>query len=260
MQSIIQVLVSLYRKLFCRRIFYSLHLKLFDLCLRGIGVLNYEGYVVSGEAWFMNQFLKPKKIRTIIDVGANSDPYGIELPGVEVFALEPHTQTFLRLVKNTRRFPNIHCFPLGLSDKNGTAVLYDLPGKGSAHASLAKTTIEKFHQAKAVKNKIRLLTLDSFVQKHKIKHIDLLKIDTEGHEYQVLLGAKKMLAQHRIDYILFELNEMNVYGKVFLKDFYDLLPNYTFYRLLPDGLGPLGPYRPVTHELFAFQNIVAIRN
>jgi FkbM family methyltransferase len=256
----VNLFVALYRKFFCSTAWYSFNVRVFDLCLRGIGVLNYEGYTLTGEAWFQNQFLKKQRIRTIIDVGANSDPYGLELPGIEVFALEPHTQTFHRLVKNTKQYSHIHCFPIGLSNKNGSATLYDLPGKGSAHASLAKTTIEKFHQVKALKIKIKLQTLDTFVRQEKIKHIDLLKIDTEGNEYNVLLGAKKTLAQNKIKYILFEFNEMNVYGKVFLKDFYELLEKkYAFYRLLPDGLGPLGPYRPITHELFAFQNIVAIR-
>lgn len=44
-----------------------------------------------------------------------------------------------------------------------------------------------------------------------------------------------------------------------MKDFYDILPQYDFYRLLPKYLMPLGEYRALTHEIFAYQNIVAIR-
>lgn len=29
--------------------------------------------------------------------------------------------------------------------------------------------------------------------------------------------------------------------------------------MLPDGLAPMGTYRPTTCEIFAYQNIVAIR-
>lgn len=35
--------------------------------------------------------------------------------------------------------------------------------------------------------------LDNFCNKKKVRNIDILKIDTEGTEIDVLLGAKKML-------------------------------------------------------------------
>lgn len=42
-----------------------------------------------------------------------------------------------------------------------------------------------------------------------------------------------------------------------MKDFYDLLQGFSFYRLLPGGLLPMGPYTPF-HEIFQFQNIMAL--
>ena len=35
---------------------------------------------------------------------------------------------------------------------------------------------------------IQVITLDSFIDKHNIQSIDLLKIDTEGYEFNVLKG------------------------------------------------------------------------
>jgi len=52
---------------------------------------------------------------------------------------------------------------------------------------------------------------------------------------------------------------MNVYSRVFFRDFYELLVNYNFFRMLPDGLIFLGKYNPIFQEIFAYQNIVAIR-
>jgi hypothetical protein len=52
---------------------------------------------------------------------------------------------------------------------------------------------------------------------------------------------------------------MNVISRAFFRDFYTLLPDYAFYRLLPDGPVPLGEYSPILWELFASQNIVAVR-
>ena len=89
-------------------------------------------------------------------------------------------------------------------------------------------------------------------------HIDLLKIDTEGFELEVLLGASEMLTEKKITIIQFEFNEVNIVQRRFLKDFYNLLPKYDFYRLDEQRLIPLGSWEP-KHEIFMFQNIVAIR-
>ena len=48
------------------------------------------------------------------------------------------------------------------------------------------------------KIKVKQDSLDNFVKKKKIPRIDILKIDTEGYEMQVLLGAKKILKKTKI--------------------------------------------------------------
>ena len=49
---------------------------------------------------------------------------------------------------------------------------------------------------------IQILTLDSFIEEHDIQNIDLLKIDTEGYEFNVLRGVSKY--SERIKLIYFE--------------------------------------------------------
>ena len=86
-----------------------------------------------------------------------------------------------------------------------------------------------------------------------------MKIDTEGHELQVLFGAIVAIQIRKIEVIQIEFNEMNVISKTFFKNIYDLLNGYHFFRLLPDGLVRLPIYRPIEYEIFAFQNIAAIQ-
>lgn len=87
----------------------------------------------------------------------------------------------------------------------------------------------------------------------------MLKIDTEGNEFKVLLGCLEALKEKRINAIHIEFNEMNIVSKVSFKDFWDLLSDYNFYRILPGGgLLPIKNYSPIMCEIYAFQNIVAI--
>jgi len=50
------------------------------------------------------------------------------------------------------------------------------------------------------------ITLDQFISNNKIDKVDFIKIDTDGHEFNVLLGAKKLLLKFRPK-IIFELGQ-----------------------------------------------------
>jgi FkbM family methyltransferase len=67
-------------------------------------------------------------------------------------------------------------------------------------------------------------TLDRFCREADIEHINLLKIDTEGHDLYVLEGARAMLAGNRIDVVQVEagMNPLNT-NHVHLKEFLQLL-------------------------------------
>jgi Methyltransferase FkbM domain len=113
--------------------------------------------------------------------------------------------------------------------------------------------------SKVVEFKVPAIPLDDYLSENGIGHVNLLKVDAEGHELKILHGVINNIRNNKIDVIHFEFNEMNIISKTFMKDFYDLLTNYSFYRLLPYGLLSLGDYKPAKYEIFLFQNIVAIR-
>lgn len=51
-------------------------------------------------------------------------------------------------------------------------------------------------------------TLDGLCDRLTIDHIDVLKVDTEGHEMAVLQGAARMLAAHRVQFVYLEFNTL----------------------------------------------------
>jgi FkbM family methyltransferase len=249
--------------LFSRRSFYRLNRALHHASLRGLGVLNYKNVVVSGERRFMEQCLRSSEMATVVDVGANVGNYSSEVlqarKNIRVFAFEPHPETFKRLTARLSSTSNFVATNAACGAAPGKFLLYDHQGDaGTSHASLLPEVIERIHGDQSNQHEVDVIALDHFAADHGISRIDLLKIDTEGTELEVLKGAHNLLREGRIKAIQFEFNEMNIVSRVFLKDFYELIPNYRFYRLLRHGLGPLDPYSPLACEVFAFQNIVAL--
>ena len=85
-----------------------------------------------------------------------------------------------------------------------------------------------------------------------------MKIDVEGNELSVLQGAKRLIEEGKIKIIQFEFNWINVYSKVFMEDFRELLKDYDLYRLLPRGLLKIDFSKKTYYEIYNFQNILAI--
>jgi hypothetical protein len=73
----------------------------------------------------------------------------------------------------------------------------------------------------------------------------------------VLKGAAEMLKQNKINVIQFEFGENDIFSRVFLRDFFELLPKFRFYRINRQVLVPLRQY-DVQDEIFRYQNIVAV--
>lgn len=262
----ITTLFTFYRWLFARSSFHRFNLHCFKLSLRSLGLLNSETAQATGEPAWLQQLARTNQIQTIVDVGANDSAYGAqEFPHATIYAFEPHPLSYERLKKNAST--NVHPIHAAVGSENTKTTLWDFaedaPLKAtqptSQLASLHKSVITQLHGQPATGYPVQVMTLDSFAQKQHIDRIDLLKIDAEGNELAVLKGAHKLIAQHRISIIQFEFNEMMAYSHTHFLDFVTLLPDFTFYRIIPSGLLPLGPYRPLTHELYGFQNVVAIR-
>lgn len=259
----VRFLSTIYILIFSRPFFEKFNNLLFNLSINGLGILNYTNLKVSGERSFLKNYLPGKK-GVIIDIGANEGKYCEEIlkfnKKIRIYAFEPHPLTFQRLALHFEDHGNVTTINQGLSSEKGYFKLYDYPNNdGSSHASLYADVLIDIHGIKdAFSHEVSLTTLDTFVENQKIQEISLLKIDTEGNELEVLRGGILTLRNKKIKAIHFEFNEMNVASRSFFKDFWKILDEYEFYRMLPNCLLPIKKYNPITCELFAYQNIVAI--
>lgn len=232
---------------------------------RRMGILKYEDFEISGEAYVMREVLpaclsRPNPV--FFDVGANRGDYtkrlGAQFPTAEIYSFEPNPDAFRDLCMLLRS-PRFYPFEVAMADVAESRLLYsNATEPGSSHSSLHREVITEIHHELAVaEERVQLDTIDSFCVRHGIESIDFLKIDTEGYELKVLAGAERMLRSKRIRMIQFEFNTMNVTARVFLKDFYSILSDYHIHRIDTSRLISLRDYDPI-NEIFLFQNFLAV--
>lgn len=243
----------------------TLYTRLYDLSLCGMNIGTGSGFETSGEM-FCFKYAKKKfegaNGLCVFDVGANIGDYTQTvldvLPSVTVHAFEPARGTFESLEKRFRGNKNVVLNAIGLSDTRGEAVLYSDASR-SGMASVYKRRLDHFDVAMDEKESIELLTIDEYCAEKHLDHIHFLKIDVEGNELRVLEGARRMMAERRIDLIQFEFGGTDIDSRTFFQDFYYLLKDkYGIYRILQDGLYPMDAYSE-KDELFVATNFLAER-
>jgi len=267
MSSLAATVRAAYRRWFVGTRWYRLNVYLHELSLHGLGILNHENETLSGEQAALRRILGGAAARSgtpvVLDVGANVGDFSRRVkavaPAARVFAFEPHPVIFPQTWAAAKA-AGFEAIQAGCGEERGRLTLYDYADvrSGSQHASLYQGVIEKLHGASAAAHDVQITTVDDFLCERAIDRVLLLKIDTEGSEASVLRGARRALDDGRIDFVQFEFNWTNLESRTFFRDLVDLLPRYRMYRLLPDGWAPL-PYSPLTCEVFAYQNVVAVR-
>src|SRR5690606_32929239 len=106
----------------------------------------------------------------------------------------------------------------------------------SALGSFSKDSIPTCETLKEVS--VHCITLDHLIKNENVKSIGVLKVDTEGYDFQVLKSGENYLKD--IKFIQFEFNEFHVYTRSFIKDFHDLLSStHDLFRLDTDFLHDL---------------------
>lgn len=137
---------------------------------------------------------KNKKV-VFYDIGANTGYYSI-LAGylhtdATVYAFEPLSEHVDCIEKSIylNHLTNIRNFTCALSDTEGEIAIY-VAGTGT---TLSK---EFVGNNPTTERKITLKVFDTVVSTEKLEVPDFIKIDVEGHELKVLLGAKDTIEKN----------------------------------------------------------------
>lgn len=207
------------------------------------GILYRLGYQLQpintpvANAFKAQQYLINSSPVTIFDVGAHEGEtsllYNKVFKHPSIYSFEPFLPSFEKLKDSVKSFDNVQIFNTALSNFSGQVDFH--VNKSSATNSLLPTSSDgKKNWGENLLEttdtiKISSITLDDFVEKFKIDTIDILKIDTQGTEYEIIEGAGKSIGQNKIKIIYLEIIIVSTYQKQkYLDEIFLLLRNKGF--------------------------------
>jgi FkbM family methyltransferase len=134
-----------------------------------------------------------------VDLGANiglSVLYFENVPSCKIYAVEPNPMNVMCLKENTKQYSNIQYFDYGIRAYDGDAQLLRTDADEryeNMYMSDGKSAIN-----------CKCKTIKSFMEEAKIDHIDVLKIDIEGGEYELFMSDEFREMESKIDFIVGE--------------------------------------------------------
>lgn len=162
----------------------------------GIEIIKYPTNELDRRIKLINNY----NINVVLDIGANIGQYGSEMRNLgfkgEIISFEPMKIAFEKLQKNASRDYNWKVFNYSIGERDGEAEINI--AKNSVSSSLLDNLpqlTESAPQATFVeKETIKIKKLDSVFDSLDLSGKNIyLKIDTQGYEEMVLLGAEKSL-------------------------------------------------------------------
>jgi FkbM family methyltransferase len=230
---------------------------------RCVGLWNGFGYgshSINREVGAVRRFVNGG---VLFDVGANQGQYSRELLRVYGPALEAlHCfEPAKGLVSEFLRFDDarVRVNTVALGKTRSTGELWKAPGNPGL-SSLTKRRLDHFDVAMSEMESVEIMTLDEYATHNAIPRIDLLKLDVEGHELDVLLGAEELLRRSAIKCIQFEFGGCNIDTRTFFQDFWYLLAQshrFQIHRITPFGPKRIASYSE-TDEVFLTTNYIAV--
>jgi FkbM family methyltransferase len=154
------------------------------------------------ELGYLQQILLPGM--TFVDAGANIGIYTLVASRIvgdtgRVIAFEPSAQSFRILQRNIalNGLQNVLAFPFALAQTSGSTRLYHGPNAGL-------NSLGRDPSWKEDAEEIAIEQLDRVIQQTSTARVDMIKMDVQGAEELVLLGAMKIVTSSR-PMIVFEI-------------------------------------------------------
>ncbi len=166
----------------------------------------------------------------IFDVGANIGQSVVNFkryfPLSKIYSFEPSEKAFKYLEKLSHQYQNVETYQMALGSKESTMKIFENScsdmnsflemGKNGSGSIVGESIVE-------------VTTIDQFCARNDIQKIHILKIDTQGFDFEVIKGAKESILANKIDLIYFEIIFSEMYkGVPRFSEIYDFLIDHGF--------------------------------
>nr|VFJ72320.1 MAG: methyltransferase, FkbM family [Candidatus Kentron sp. FM]VFJ72650.1 MAG: methyltransferase, FkbM family [Candidatus Kentron sp. FM]VFK19778.1 MAG: methyltransferase, FkbM family [Candidatus Kentron sp. FM] len=261
--TLLDIPADMYARTFSLPLLREWNQVVFCLSLRAQGYNNVQSHGMSGEKYFIEKILKGLDPAVCVDVGANVGSYTSLLlsacENTRVYAFEPLAGPFHELERLGARFgERLMAVNKGVGSKLETLrIHFDEENTGLASFSEEITNIPYVRNERG--SHVEVTTLDDFfLNVEKVDRIDFIKIDTEGFEFEVIQGAKEIIARFAPKLIQIEYNWHHLFTEKSLYAFSKVMRGYDVFQLLPDGWVERDPKHPASN-IYEFSNFVFVR-
>jgi FkbM family methyltransferase len=154
-------------------------------------------------------FLDPKLFRVVLDVGAHIGVFALKISELvhddcRIYALEPERENHALLSRNIKlnKKKNIIALNYAVAGSAGNRYLRISSNNPAAHSFYFGSSNKLSRQI------VKTVTLKKIIEDYKLPHIDLLKLDCEGAEYEILLSCSPIIMS-KIDGIVMEYHRLD---------------------------------------------------
>ena len=166
---------------------------------------NFQNYVTH------NRYVNLKDEAIVFDIGSNIGSMTLPFAKVasrgHVYAFEPTEYAYHKLIKNISLNPKLaeRITPVQLFLSDQTKSEHQIKAYSSWRVNGSALNTHPVHGG-SIKSAVSVpsVTLDDYCEENKIETIHLIKIDTDGHELNVLKGALRTLKKC-LPYVIFEI-------------------------------------------------------
>ena len=157
-----------------------------------------------------------RKGDVVFDVGANAGTHSVYFSRLcgesgRVVAFEPVPDTYWRLreVLALNRCENVTPVEKAVYERVGAVRINLFEPRFSAWNSLGRPSMpaDGIRYTPSDSLEVAAETLDHFCRAQQIEQINFFKVDVEGFEKSVFLGARRLLEERRVDYVCFEISQ-----------------------------------------------------
>jgi len=190
---------------------------------------NFQRYITQ------NRYFSLPDDGIVFDIGANIGNMAFKFAQLvqkgSVYAFEPTNYAFNKFKINLALNPELsRCIvPLQLFVSEHSEIKHQIKAYSSWRIDGKYADAHPLH-AGIIKSaeSVPAVTIDDFCREKEIPRVNLIKIDTDGHEYSILRGAQKSLGRF-LPYIIFEIGiyVMEERGISF-EQYYDYLSSFGY--------------------------------